>query len=174
MTITASGGTISISGGTLTAGAVPVPVVPFQYWRLRTSAAATIVSIYEIAMIDTTGTPDYNSNDLTFDSADVTIPTATEGPFADSIFNSSFDARKAFDNNLTTRWNGDNSNVLHHIGWNFGSGNAKDIKKMLVRQAFGTVTDDYVVEKSNDGSAWTFVKNITLTSDADIEIDLTV
>lgn len=138
---------------------------PFRYWRLRTIGIVDIASIYEIAMIDTTDTPDYVSNDLT---------NGAGTPIADSSYSGSFDQNKAFDNSLGTRWNGDNTNKIHYIGYDFGIGNEKDIKKIRVRQVTGTATNNWVVENSSNGSDWTFVKNATLTNDVDVDIDLTI
>jgi hypothetical protein len=74
-------------------------------------------------------------------------------------------ASKAFDDNVNTRWDGyDGNGVANraYIGYDFGAGNAKHIRKVtLVQSNTGGVTG-MKVQRSDDGATWLDVASFTV------------
>lgn len=75
---------------------------------------------------------------------------------ASSIFNSSQDAAKAIDDNLTTQWAADDSGFPYWWQIDFGSGNEKTIEKYTIRSRndsfWEEIPEDWTLEASNTGN----------------------
>lgn len=126
------------------------PSLPARYWRVRWTAAQDAGVVAAIAHLEM-----YAG---VFGGANLCSGGATIGSFD----NVGFPQANAFDADITNFWaDNDKSDIADcWIGYDFGAGNEKEIKTILMQArgdaAFiGQSPADFAVEYSNDLSSWT-------------------
>lgn len=111
------------------------------------------------ATYDATG--DYYHN-----PAGYTADQCTGGSPLESAHQGAYVAANAFDNNGSTYWgSADPVSVgSGHIGYDFGAGVTKHVRRMTLNQVSGNYITSVKAEYSDDGSSWTTVSTHTVGS----------
>jgi hypothetical protein len=76
---------------------------------------------------------------------------------ADSIFSAGYEASKAVDGNLTTKWNSDGSAFPHYWKYDLGVGITKKICRLNIytySDYAGGILKDFILQGSNDDTNW--------------------
>lgn len=110
------------------------------------------------------------------------VPTMTSNttPYGEvirsAIYSSGYDSYYAFDNDVSTRWNGDNNSANQYIGYHFTEPALVEGVSMKV---YGTSAwsplKSYKLQGSNDGTGWSDIKSGSIeqhSSDFDSYIDI--
>ena len=150
-------------------------VVSIAVGTAPTSSPANMTQLYSDDISTEVDYMEYSSDALAqaayVNSETFTSDLCTGGTAIESGHYSTYVPANLFDDDTGTQWISDligsaNDNVTY-IGYDFGAGNDKHIRRFKIKQTASQEASEVKVRYSDDNSSWTVLQTVALTQDSD-------